>query len=273
MNNGVNNSSNNQPVMTPITNKKQKKSKQNFSIGIIRFLIIIIIFLVIGLIASTKYMNQKLQQVKYDCTPIGPTQKEKELDVQSTLVKSLYNKVVTNIYEDIAEPFLNDQMKLYLAYRQILEKEKYDSHCNQFSPTAMEPYTCTISKDFVPKAFKEETLIQKIKELYGENITLPLKNIQLGRTCIVGYQYIESRGEFVEGTCREQPTTSFSVTKSLKKAISTRNTIQLIEEVKYYTKGGKDLPVELKSGTYRYTFRLDMNYNYVLIDKSYEEQY
>ena len=50
-------------------------------------------------------------------------------------------------------------MKLYLAYRQILETEKYDSNCNLFSQTSMEPYTCEVSTLFVPKAFKEETLI------------------------------------------------------------------------------------------------------------------
>ena len=33
------------------------------------------------------------------------------------------------------------------------------------------------------------------------------------------------------------------------------------------------LPDFLKSGIYKYTFRLDMNYNYVFVDKIYEERY
>ena len=33
-------------------------------------------------------------------------------------------KVATNIREDIAQPEFNDNMRLYLAYRQILETEK-----------------------------------------------------------------------------------------------------------------------------------------------------
>ena len=34
-----------------------------------------------------------------------------------------------------------------------------------------------------------------------------------------------------------------------------------------------ELPESLKSGNYFYTFRLDMNYNYVLVSKVYEDKY
>ena len=34
-----------------------------------------------------------------------------------------------------------------------------------------------------------------------------------------------------------------------------------------------DLPDYLKSGDYLYTFRLDMNYNYVLVSKIYDDKY
>ena len=229
-----------------------------------------IVLLLIGLFVSERFMEQKIQQLKYNCTPVNRSLEERELDVNSTLIKSLYSKVSTNIREDIADPNWNDEMKLYLAYRLILEKEKYNSNCNQFSITAMEPYTCEVSKLFSPKAFKEESLIQKMKELYGEDSDLELKNIQLGNTCLIGYQYIKSRGEYVEGYCNQLPITSFSVTKKLTKATSTGNTIVLEEKVKYYTKGGMNLPEYLKSGIYHYIFRLDMNYNYIIIDKVYK---
>ena len=267
MNKGVNKQTNNKPELVPTTKVLQQKT------FLIKFLFGIIIFLIIGLFATNKYINQQINKMKYNCTPITASKEEKELDIHSTIVQNLYNKVATNIYEDVAEPQFNNKMKLYLAYRQILETEKYDSNCNNFSPTAMEPYTCLNNSTFIPKAFKEETIKQKLKELYGENITIPLQNIRLGNTCLVGYQYIESRGEFVEGACDQKLTTSFTKTKELQKAISTRNTIILTEKVKYYTKGGMDLPATLKSGIYHYTFRLDMNYNYVLIEKSYENQY
>ena len=53
-------------------------------------------------------------------------------------------------------------------------------------------------------------IVQEIKKLYGESTNLPLKNIQLGTSCVVGYQYIEDRGEFVEGYCDKQNATTYS---------------------------------------------------------------
>ena len=164
-------------------------------------------------------------------------------------------------------------MQIYLAYRQILEKDKYDSNCNLFSATAMEPYVCVESTNFIPKAFKEETLRQEIKILFGENTNISLQNIQLGSSCIAGYQYIPDRGEFVQGYCNQQSATSYKVTKTLKEAKSTGATIVLTEEVKYHGNEKMALPDFLKSGIYKYTFRLDMNYNYVFVDKIYEERY
>ena len=65
----------------------------------------------------------------------------------------------------------------------------------------------------------------------------------------------------------------FKAEKTLVSATSTGNTIILTEEVKYKAGENLDLPNYLKSGTYRYTFRLDKNYNYVLISKTHETQY
>ena len=46
-----------------------------------------------------------------------------------------------------------------------------------------------------------------------------------------------------------------------------------MEDVKYIESEKLKLPDYLKSGTYYYTFRLDMNYNYVLINRTYESKY
>jgi len=236
----------------------------------------ILIILVLGLLGytfySTNQYKQQISNLKYNCTPITASN-ETKLDINSTLVQDLYSKVKTNIREDIANPNFDDSMKLYLAYRQIKDYDKYDSNCNLFSSTAMEPYTCEVSTQFVPKAFKEEILTREIKKLYGEETNIPLKNIQLSNSCIVGYQYIQSRGEYVEGYCKQSNATSFKVTKTLKEAKSTRNTIILKEEVKYHENEKLSLPDTLKSGIYYYTFRLDMNYNYVLVSKTYENKY
>ena len=260
MTNFVNNSAN-------AKGNSPKKKKTTY------MLIAIIFFLIVGMIAIDRSNRQKIAEINYNCTPVASSEKEIPLDINSTIVKNLYSKVATNIREDVAQPEFNEEMKLYLAYRQILEKDKYDSNCNLFSNVAMQPYTCTVSTSFVPKAFKKETLEQKIKELYGEDTFFNMRNIQLGNTCLIGYQYIAQRGEFVEGLCNEKMTTSYKVTKNLVSAVSTQNTIILEEEVKYSSSSGRDLPESLKSGTYYYTFRLDMNYNYVLFSKTYENKY
>lgn len=261
----------NQGDTTNTTNNISEPKKRKNRLLPLLFLIII------GLGGYIYYMNQnytnQINQLNYNCTPITSTKKEIELDVDSVLVKGLYKKVETNIREDLAQPEFNDNMKIYLAYRQILERDKYDTNCQGFSLSAMEPYTCDVSDNFVPKGFHENTLIQKIKELYGEKTEIELTNVQLGNVCLVGYQYIPARKEFVQGFCNQQNATSLKVTKNLTKAISTGNTIILTEEVKYHENEGISVPDSLKSGIYHYTFRLDMNYNYVLVNKTYESKY
>lgn len=248
---------------------KKSKGKMN----IVPVLIVIILALGGYTIYSLKAHNEQIKNIMYNCTPITASSEDMKLDLNSTLVKDLYSKVATSIREDLAQPEFNDNMRLYLAYRQILENDKYDSNCNLFNGLAMEPYTCEITPNFTPKAFKEETLVQEIKKMYGENTSIPLSNIKLGSACIGGYQYIPARGEFVQGQCNQQTATSYRATKTLKEAISKRNTIILVEEVKYHENEKMALPEYLKSGLYYYTFRLDMNYNYVLVSKEYKSKY
>lgn len=251
--------------------ENKTKSKKKISLAPI-FLLIIIGLAVYIFYSSNNYKNQ-IENLNYNCTPITASKEEVKLDLNSTIVKNLYSKVATTIREDLAQPEFNDNMRLYLAYRQILETEKYDSNCNLFDKLKMEPYTCEVTPNFRPKAFKEETLLQKIKEMYGENSRIELANIKLGTACIGGYQYIPERGEFVQGLCTQQTATSYKVTKTLKEATSTRTTIILTEEVKYRENEKMPLPEYLKSGLYYYTFRLDMNYNYVLVSKTYQSKY
>lgn len=263
----------------PVTNvttgnsSLDNKVKSRKKINLIPILLIVIVGLGAYIFYSSNNYKSQIENLNYNCTPITASKEEIKLDLNSTIVKDLYNKVKTNIREDLAQPEFNDNMRLYLAYRQILETDKYDSNCNLFDKLKMEPYTCEVTPTFRPKAFKEETLVQKVKELYGENSNIELSNIKLGTACIGGYQYIPSRGEFVQGLCTQQTATSYKVTKTLKEATSTRTTIVLTEEVKYHENEKMALPGYLKSGIYYYTFRLDMNYNYVLVSKTYQSKY
>jgi len=248
----------------------KEKKKKGFSIA--PFLLLIIGLLGYYVYTTTTAHKEQIISLENNCSPVNSSESI-ELDLNSTIVQDLYKRVKTNIREDVAQPQFNDNMKLYLAYRQILETDKYDSNCNLFTAVTMEPFVCEETTNDKPKAFKEELLKVELKKLFGENSNIPLANIKLGNSCLGGYAYIPERGEFVEGKCSAHSSTEFSVDKNLTKATSTRNTVVLTEEVKYHENEKMYLPDSLKSGYYHYTFKLDVNYNYVLISKTYESKH
>lgn len=262
--------------------KKKEKEKQlekealqngKLPVKLLIFPIIIIIILIIFIIYLVLSNNRNLQELRFECSPINFSSEEKKIDINSTIVQELYSKVKTNIREDIAQPEWNDQMKIYLAYRQIIEDEKYDSNCNLFDSNKMEPYTCFESSTFKPLAFTADTLRRKWKLLYGEDTDMPLINIKLENSCIGGYEYIPKRDEFVQGYCEYHAAPLIKVNKKLVEASVIRNTLILKEEVRYIENEKINLPSYLVSGDYYYTFRLDMNYNYVFISKKYNDKY
>ncbi len=272
--NNVNLNTQSIPIQTNTVNSENKEViTKKKGINVIPFLLLIIVLLGGYIYYITNNNKNVIEQMKYNCTPISSYKEDKELDLDSTLVQDLYKKVYTSIREDIAQPEWNNTMKLYLAYRQISDNDKYDSNCNLFDNTKMEPYICEESATFTPKAFKVQDLVLEYKKLFGEEVQIELNNIKLENSCIGGYQYIAEREEFVEGQCSKQVATSFKVDKKLVKATTNRNTIVLTEEVKYHGNEKMSLPEYLKNGNYVYTFRLDMNYNYVLISKIYDSKY
>lgn len=255
------------PVVAEQTPPKKKKN------GLARFFFLIIVIMG-GVIGYMWYTHQlEVARLNYECTPVSTTGDVKKLELDSTIVLDLYSKVKTTLKDDLALFELNDQMKVYLAFRQIPESKFYESNCNLFSSTAMEPYVCNEGSGNVPLAFKEDDLKLELKKLFGERTNIPLSNVQIGHnTCIGGYQYIAERGEFVQGECTNQTATSFKMDKKLIKAESKESTIMLYEEVKYYNAEGINLPENLKSGVYIYTFKLDTNYNYAYISKVLQEK-
>ena len=269
------------PVAEPAKTEEENKKKQKKSApnpnggGGISSLTVLLFLAVVGLGVYVFYSNSlyksNLDHLKYNCTPVSSYQEDKKLELDSTIVVELYNKVKTSIREDYSQPDFNDTMKLYLAFRQIPDSKFYSSNCNMFKNTTMEPYTC--GQGFTPKAFKVEDLEHEIKVLFGEETKIPLANIKLQNACVGGYAYIPERGEFVEGKCDVNTAVSYKAEKKLIDAYTNRNTVTLVEDVKYIESEKLKLPDYLKDGTYYYTFRLDMNYNYVLISKTYESKY
>lgn len=248
-----------------INNNVPEKTKKKHT-GLILYLLTIA-----GFCFYTYYTydlnEKKIAKMQEECSPVSTSGEIKELPLDSTIVQDLYSKVGTNIKEDAAETELNESLKMYLAYRQISNDKIYESNCNQFDDTLMPSYICEDNNEFTPTAFKEETLKVEYKKLFGENSNFQNSNIQLNKKCIGGYQYISSRGEYVQGYCGQVPTVAYQVTKNLFKATSQESTIVLYEKVKYIGSEGQKLPDNLISGTYKYTFKLDNNYNYIYVSK------
>lgn len=268
------------PVTTPIisdttiTDKVSgQKEKTNKKVPIIALLLIIIITLIAFLFYIYSSYKKNISELSYNCSPLKESKEGIELSLDSTLVKDLYSRVYTSVREDYAEPEFNDQMRLYLAYRQVTDFDMYESNCNMFDNFKMEPYKCNDSQGAKPKAISLDTMRLKWKTLYGEDTPMPLINIRLTNLCIGGYQYIPEREEFVEGYCNQSSAVAIRADKKLTSAISYNNKIVLTENVRYYAQENMTIPTYLKNGSYKYLFRLDMNYNYVLVSKTFEQKY
>lgn len=254
----------------PVVIEKRLKEKNIIA----RFLLLVV--LIMGAyIAYSKYTTMNtINKLNGLSSPITTLGEEKELELDNPIVLDLYSKVKTNIREDIAEPTLNDSMKMYLSYRAISHDKIYESNsnCDGFDNSVMIPFTCNNVDKKSPNAFKKESLLIEYTKLFGEKQDFQYSNIQIGRNCIGGYQYVESRGEYVQGFCAAQQATIFNATKKLTKAISKESIIILEEEVKYSSNEGQSIPETLKSGTYIYTFKLDKNYNYIYISKVLKQE-
>ena len=83
---------------------------------------------------------------------------------------------------------------------------------------------------------------------------------------VVAYDYLKQNDDAVAlVSAGSTGATLYRVEKELVSATSTESTIVLTEKVKYYGTEALDLPTRLVSGTYKHTFRLDMNYNYIYL--------
>lgn len=260
-----------QQVVIDDNSKKKKEKVKKPANKLARFYFLVIILLGCACGYLWYYHQQQMILMDAKCTPVSTSGEEKELELNSNIVKDLYARVSTTLREDLGGTELNDELKLYLAYRQIGTTNFYDSHCKSFINAGIEPFTCVESAEFTPKAFKAEILEVEYRKLFGYDVSVPHGNIQLGTTCVGGYEYIESRGEYVQGQCSSAGATLYRVDKELISAYSKEAIIVLRERVKYYGSEGLSLPGSLVSGTYEYTFKLDMNYNYVLVSKTLVE--
>ena len=251
---------------------QQEQTKQKKRLSLTPLFLIIIVALIGGILYIKNDKEQIINQLKYQNIVIDTNEEKVQLEKNSTLVQDLYHKVATSVKEDWANPNLDDEMRRYLAFRQINSNMFYDSHCDLFDQNKIYNYTCD-NKDFKPKAFKEEMLQIELKKLFGENSKIENGNIQLGRQCIGGYEYIAERGEYVQGQCIENNAITIDVKKEITEAYRINDEIYIVEETKYISGNKGDIPETLKDGIYTYTFKLDTNLNYAYISKTYKTKY
>ncbi|HIT23125.1 MAG TPA: hypothetical protein IAD45_01750 [Candidatus Faecimonas intestinavium] len=246
-----------EPVIPP---KKSRKAG---------FFIVLLLLIIIGMGAYI-YMDYTKDQARGECSPLVASDNSlRELDLESSIVQELYDKVKTTVREDLAYHTFDDTLKLYLAYRQIPNSEIYDSNCNLFNENSMSNFTCTGATNFTPMAFSEETLQKEVRKLFGESVSIPNQNIVLGNSCFGGYQYIAERGEYVQGYCGQVPTTTYNVEKELISASVQGDTITLREKVRYYSAQGIGAE-QLQNGVYVHTFKLDNHYHYAYVNRTIE---
>ena len=256
----------------PVVEDTQEEStpkplpKKSHKAGVFIFLLL----LIIAVLGYYIYQDYQKDLARGECSPLVASDNTlRELDINSSIVQELYDKIKTTIREDVAYHNFDDVFKLYLAYRQIPTSDIYESNCNLFNESNMSNFTCSSSTNFTPTAFKEETLQREVRKLFGESISIPNQNIVLGNSCFGGYQYVGERGEYVQGYCGQIPTTTYNVDKELISATVQGDTITLRENVRYYSAEGITND-QLQSGVYVHTFKLDNSYHYAYVDRTIE---
>ena len=242
-----------------------KKVKNNATV----FLLLVILCLGGACYYFNKEKNDTIYYYKNLYSPINSSE-EKKLDNDSAIVLNLYNRVKTSGMEDVANPNFDDNLKRYLAYRNLTTNDIYPSNCNLFKTSDLKFFDCD-DKTYIPNAFNEESLLLKYIEIFGDEYLISHASIQLGNSCLGGYEYIPERKEYVQGKCSRSDKELIKAEKSIESVTSTEDVIKINETVRYI-KAGMDVPDYLKNGIYTYTFKLDKNFNYRFISKELTEE-
>ena len=213
----------------------------------------IVIFLIIFIAAASFIIyNIYDKEIKKD-TP------EQEISINNKKVKDLYNKVKLSKEEDFKFAELNDQTKLYLAYRQIPKSKFMTSECSLFSEVKLEKnndlYMCI---DKGKNSFKKEDLEEEYHKLFG-GIFFKHNNI-ISKYEI--FKFVKSKDIYIKGKYLGGSDDAVVATKRLAQAYKEDNKLYLLESVKYTNRGnGKMInnSKNYKSGTYKYTFKIKKN--------------
>ncbi len=255
-----------QPVQQPVQPQPVPQKKKSHT-GLILSLFIIICLGGACFFLYQKWMETEDYYLNY-YSPIN-SKTETKLDLESPVIVDLYNKFKTDESEDYFGKDINqNDMKLYLALRNVSYNYYLDSNCNKYDNTKMQSFNCP--NNYTTKAIDENIVKEELIKLYGENHDIQLNDVTLGNSCYGGYQYIQERKQFVLGRCIGNVQSRIKTEKKLLEATTTDTNIVIKEKVRYYSTS-IDVPDYLKDGTYIYKFRLDNNYNYIFVSKEYSE--
>lgn len=218
--------------------------------------------------------------------------KEVELDIDSRLVKSLYNKVSTgesskeeancnynymygydydsNSYKDFYVDKATEEQKMEILSLQLNSAKMDSSLCSEISiPDKMNDDTgeyfseCSVNKDGVQSYYNKSDIEILYKNLYGKDATLDTSNsIYEGPIRVHTYKYIDNLDKYIQyshetgGTCGP-----IGMYGTITKAIKTADSIKIYEKVTIID-GEKNTTT---NQNYIYTFKLDSDgmYNYV----------
>lgn len=213
----------------------------------------IVIFLIVFILAATFIIyNIYDREIKTD-------NHEQEVSIKNKKIKDLYNKVKLSKEEDFKFAELNDETKLYLAYRQIPKKKFMSSECSLFSEVKLEKnndlYMCD---DKGNNSFKKEDLEEEYHKLFGD-VFFKHKSI-ISKYEI--FKFVKSKDIYIKGKYLGGSDDVVIATKRLVKAFKVDNKLYLLESVNYTNKSdGKMInnSKHYKSGTYKYTFKIKKN--------------
>lgn len=264
---------------------------------LVAFVIIFFLTTVVGVsyIVYNEFFNTSSsseEEINNENTP-NNLASEEELDVNSRLVQSLYNKVVLNedsahkyfMYDDNDNYIVNEaseESRLTLAYNNLKNKDiGYVNTANLPETTVVPAYSYSsygmpyhslnsgdvpgMGNDYV-SFFSYDDLVLAYKDLFGSDALFtketPIKTDSYG---VLYYIYNESLDGYVPYITEGGGTSSFNYTSEITKALKTNNQILIYEEVSTVPLNSNNTISE--SSTYIYTFNIDDDGMYSFVSR------
>lgn len=264
--------------------EEKKKTNKGF-IAVIIILVLLLVgsigFIVYDKLLVTDSVSSEKSDVKDDNKSDVKDSKEKELDINSRLVQSLYNKVTIKnsdwLYYDKNTNFnVNsdgvERIKMNLVGINLNDKNHNYIDCtdnNGIPANSSDGYfsVCSANKQWqasdLQSGYSRSYIESVYKDLFGSDVKLDkTQPIYIGQFSCEAYHYVESLDQYVRYLAECGGATCNQITTKLTKAVKNSNEIKIYESFEDIGCGSED---PKKNYTYVYTFELDEDgmYNFV----------